>query len=71
MDDILPDIEAFKPWEMNHLELDDRIICLQKELQALHDSDKNYKVDLIMGLDLLVRQQKMRLYCETIEKNWK
>jgi hypothetical protein len=70
MENIFPDIESFKPWELEDVELDNLISNMQDELKSLHETERSYKISIVLALDSLIRQQKMRLYWKPIENRW-
>jgi hypothetical protein len=59
MEYILPDIESFKPWELDDNALDRMISDLHDELRGIHKSERTYKIDLVFALKRLRDQKKM------------
>jgi hypothetical protein len=66
MEDLLPDIESFKPWNLEDDMLDRLISDQHRELKHIYETERSYKIGLAIALKNLIDQQKMNTYLKSI-----
>jgi hypothetical protein len=70
MEECIPDIETFMPYELKEDQLDYILSELYMELKTLYDNERSYKIDLVYALKNLLNQQRFNIYCKEVEKKW-
>lgn len=68
MENTLPYIESFCPWEMNTREVEVLVGKLMQDLKSMCRSKKEFNVDVAIALNGALNQKRMALWSREIER---